>query len=149
MVIFKAELTMFYKNLFLVLAAIATISCSTNRQLSASQPPDTSSVAHPNQKPELLSPKYVPLFAPVNDRSEPIEIGENWICTWRTVPSGEPLYLWINGEDKPILFQFDQSPQFWEKVRTVRFGAVGNKTTFVKVVLWPPGSLPDLSVVSE
>ncbi len=97
----------------------------------------------------FLNSKSRTVCAPANEKSEVITIDPGWICTWRTKPSGIPLFIWVNNKSEPILFTFGQKPQIYEEIQSIRFGSVGKKPTEVKIVLYPPGVQPNIDVESE
>ena len=98
-----------------------------------------------NQKKSLC---YLSRIATPYKKSEVVIVPKNWSCTWRTVPSGQPLKIWINDRPEPVTFFFGQQAQLFEKVKRLQFGSLTD-SVYVRVTLYPPGVLPDLGIVSE
>ncbi len=97
--------------------------------------------------PSQVSPIHLSIVAPSHssgEQSEPVSIYPLWKCAVRTVPSGQPLLIWVNEEKEPKIFSFGKNPEFHENVRLLRFVSVTEKSTLVEIVLYPPGITPDL-----
>jgi hypothetical protein len=136
--------------ILLALAGIGFVGCAVTPEKSKPETKGVVVAARSIKKtPKHLSPKYLSVVAPLEGRSKPVLIGCGWTATFRTVPSGESLRIWVNGNDAPILFSFSQTPQFLEHAESLRFGSATGSGTHVKIVLYPPGVAPDLSVRSD